>query len=392
MLLMVEYALVGTAKVRGAFDVFSNVEVLEPPLHPQGGVGFKDGVGQIHQLGTLGFSAFQGIDNAVPINANNLLEAVPYIYECYETDRHLIIVMEYLSGETLDRAVTRLGAGNDLACRLFPPICDAVASIHERFDPPLIHRDLKPSNVIVQDSRAVLIDLGIARDFKEGAETDTLLFGTRSFSPPEQFGYKQTTVRSDVYALGMLLYFCLTGTIPSASTHDDRFPGSHISDKMREVLMRATEFDPDKRFAHTRALKSAFLQACAKVPDAVRGAAAGQTPASISKPERFSTLGKIWNVLLCTALALLIPSCIAAFLNPTPQNQTMPIWYNAFAFLVICPLLFISTAVLIADKRRLARRLPAWGKFGWKRWLASYGALVLILLCALTAVHALALS
>ncbi len=337
-------------------------------------------------------SAYQRIFDHQQHNANNLLEAVPYIYECYETDRHLIIVMEYLSGETLDRAVTRLGAGNDLACRLFPPICDAVASIHERFDPPLIHRDLKPSNVIVQDSRAVLIDLGIARDFKEDAETDTLLFGTRSFSPPEQFGYKQTTVRSDVYALGMLLYFCLTGTIPSASTHDDRFPGSHISDKMREVLMRATEFDPDKRFAHTRALKSAFLQACAKAPDDVRGAAAGQTPASISKPERFSTLGKIWNVLLCAALALLIPSCIAAFLNPTPQNQTMPIWYNAFAFLVICPLLFISTAVLIADKRRLVRRLPAWGKFGWKRWLASYGALVLILLCALTAVHALALS
>ncbi|AJC12700.1 hypothetical protein JI75_08600 [Berryella intestinalis] len=368
-------------------------------------------------------SAYQRIFDQQHSEADPL-ESVPHVYECYETDEHLIVVMEYLSGETLDRAVSRLGAGSDLACRLLPPICDAVASIHERFDPPLIHRDLKPSNVIVQDARAVLIDLGIARDFKEGAETDTLLFGTRSFSPPEQFGYKQTTVRSDVYALGMLLYFCLTGTIPSASTHDDRFPGADIPEPMRAVLMCATEFDPEKRFASARALKNAFLSACPAhpIPRKAPGLSApaadvaapspGNRPLAAApsgtrrnarralgrrfapkpaEPERFSILGKIWNGLLVASLFVLLLGCFSSFVNPTPQNQAMPIWHNAIGFLVVMPVLFASTALLIADKRRIAVRFPALRKLNWWKWIASYAVLAFALVCILGLIRVIAL-
>lgn len=88
---------------------------------------------------------------------------------------------------------------------------------------PVIHRDLKPSNIIVSGVRyaadagmtfssLVIIDLGIARVWRDGADADTVKFGTRSYAPPEQFGFGQTSVRSDIYALGALLFFCLTGT------------------------------------------------------------------------------------------------------------------------------------------------------------------------------------
>ena len=111
--------------------------------------------------------------------------------------------------------VATLGIGRGIAC--------AVGLLHGGLGEgaPVIHRDLKPSNVMVVGGKNglprsfVLIDLGIARTWREGAEADTTRLGTRSYAPPEQFGFGQTSVRSDVYALGAVLWFCLTGEDPA---------------------------------------------------------------------------------------------------------------------------------------------------------------------------------
>ncbi|MZJ26328.1 hypothetical protein GT516_00170 [Collinsella sp. BIOML-A4] len=89
----------------------------------------------------------------------------------------------------------------------------------------VIHCDLKPSNIIVSGVRyaadagmtfssLVIIDLGIAHVWRDGADADTVKFGTRPYAPPEQYGFGQTSVRSDIDALGALLFFCLTRTDP----------------------------------------------------------------------------------------------------------------------------------------------------------------------------------
>lgn len=156
-----------------------------------------------------------------------VFEHLPRVFECYPRDDELVVVMEFVEGETLQDLIYRLDPSIDLARVVFPLLCDAVCELHEKFDPPLIHRDLKPSNIIVSvdenpgssagdvrvsfgGARAcnvTIIDFGIAREVRVGAETDTAHFGTRDFAPPEQYGYGQTTASSDVYALGMLLFF-----------------------------------------------------------------------------------------------------------------------------------------------------------------------------------------
>lgn len=89
----------------------------------------------------------------------------------------------------------------------------------------MIHRDLKPSNIIVTGanytpddgltfSSLVIIDLGIARVWRDGADADTVKFGTRPYAPPEQYGFGQTSVRSDVYALGRPVVLLLDGSRP----------------------------------------------------------------------------------------------------------------------------------------------------------------------------------
>ena len=153
------------------------------------------------------------------------LPHLPRIVECLRQGDELVVVMEYVAGETLADAVTSAKDATDrlaLVRRVFPDLCDAVSELHELFDPPVIHRDLKPSNVMVSPGGVTLIDLGIARAYREGAEQDTTHFGTRAYAPPEQFGFGQTGVTSDVYALGMLLFFCLVGRDPT--------PGDRESD------------------------------------------------------------------------------------------------------------------------------------------------------------------
>lgn len=163
--------------------------------------------------------------------AGRRFEHLPRIVDCRRVGDELNVVMEYIEGETLGALVDRLGATPDYARELYPVLCDAVGELHAGFamagetSAPVIHRDLKPSNIIVTGanytpddgltfSSLVIIDLGIARVWHDGADADTVKFGTRPYAPPEQYGFGQTSVRSDVYALGALLFFCLTGVDP----------------------------------------------------------------------------------------------------------------------------------------------------------------------------------
>lgn len=199
---------------------------------------------------------------------------LPCVHECYVHDDEMVVVMELVEGETLKDLVYRLDSSVELAREVFPKLCDAARELHEGFNPPLIHRDLKPSNVIVSNvgssgdlavdlcsCKVTIIDFGIAREIRDGAEADTAHFGTRDFAPPEQFGYGQTTASSDVYALGMLLYFCLTETIPTAAVREAGFDDPRVPEALRRLIVQATSFDPAQRFNSARALKAAFENA-----------------------------------------------------------------------------------------------------------------------------------
>lgn len=189
------------------------------------------------------------------------LPHLPRLVECHRRDGDLVVVMELVPGETLGSAVAACGSREErlgLVARTFPDLCDAVSELHERLDPPVIHRDLTPGNVIVSAGGVTLIDLGIARSYREGAEQDTTHFGTRAYAPPEQFGFGQTGVTSDVYALGMLLLFCVTGREPTQRDRESGFHDTGLPEALRPVVRRATELDPSARYASVRELRDAF--------------------------------------------------------------------------------------------------------------------------------------
>ena len=186
---------------------------------------------------------------------------LPRIIDCYSLGEQDAVVMEFVPGRTLADELYETGPSLDAAKRLFPGICDAIAELHGRFDPPLIHRDIKPSNFMGEGDTVLVMNLGIARTYDKDAVCDTSHFGTRAYAPPEQFGYGQTDVRSDVYALGMLLFYLLCEETPAPSTVQGRLRAHGVPQSVLDVVAQATAFDPADRFGSVGAMRAAFMYA-----------------------------------------------------------------------------------------------------------------------------------
>lgn len=322
---------------------------------------------------------------------------LPRVFDCARTGDQLTVVMEYVRGETLGALVGRQADAAErlaLVRRIFPQTCDAVSELAERFDPPIVHRDLKPSNVMVSGGDVTLIDLGIARTFKEGAEQDTAHFGTRAYAPPEQFGFGQTSVRSDVYALGTLLFFCLTGREPNAREREHELEGAGLPEALRAVIVRATRLDPAERFASARELReaaeAAFLGARGTGPEAlVPMAAVPADPFSGFRRPRVGALlarvpewaGLVWDVVVVGIVAVLVAGCVMAVVDPTPQNAAWPLWYLVMSY-VCFGLAFLIAGYLVLDRRPLRREIPALARLTVSRetrlGLLAIGALLVV--------------
>lgn len=305
------------------------------------------------------------------------LPHLPRIVECYRHGDKNVVVMECVRGETLSERVARArtpGERLDLLSRIFPDLCDAVSELHERLDPPVIHRDLKPENVMVSGSGVTLIDLGIARLFREDGEQDTTHFGTRAYAPPEQFGFGQTDARSDVYALGMLLFFCLVGREPMPRDREEGFVAAGVPEALRAVVRHATELDPAARYGSARELGDAFLAALSQVGDTSTGERDALPPTSFDYPREVRLrapsglasllvrvprwAGVVWNTTVLLVCAVLVMGCVMAVVEPAPENAAWPAWYllwSYFAFLV--PELVIA-AYLLLDRRPVRRAIP----------------------------------
>lgn len=167
----------------------------------------------------------------------------------YRSEQMRCVLREYVPGETLSQLAKGRTFTEEDVIGIGVQLCDQLRSLHS-MEPPVIHRDIKPQNVVIRpDGTAVLIDFGIARVRTE-KDTDTVAFGTQGFAPPEQYGFKQTDARSDIYSLGILLYWLLH--------HETKVPQGSRSE-LEKVIARCVFFDPDKRFDSVERVKCALL-------------------------------------------------------------------------------------------------------------------------------------
>ena len=184
------------------------------------------------------------------------------IYELVRADDDLLMVMEFVRGETLDRLSQRIGPiPPDRAAYLIDRILSALEHAHRA---GVVHRDMKPANVMVTDGGGVkIMDFGIAR--VRGAEQMTVdgrLMGTPAYMPPEQVLGQDVDGRADLYSVGVLFYRLLTAALPfKADTAiammqrqilEPPMPmhvhGADLPDWCEPIVLRALAKAPEERF------------------------------------------------------------------------------------------------------------------------------------------------
>lgn len=169
---------------------------------------------------------------------------VPYVYDYFETSDGAYLLREYIEGQTLGEIVEKEGPlPLEKAVVLIEQLCGHLSRFHAA-NPPIIYRDLKPSNIVLQPSGdCYLIDLGTVRTYHENNSADTVFIGTSETAAPEQFGARQTDARTDIYALGVLFYYLLTGELKIQESSLQKIPS-----KAAKIIRTCTAFDPNDRY------------------------------------------------------------------------------------------------------------------------------------------------
>jgi uncharacterized membrane protein len=177
---------------------------------------------------------------------------LPSIHDYFTENGRWYLVMSFIPGETLHHYLLKNGGKLPVeeVLHIGIELCEVLAYLHSQ-QPPIIFRDLKPSNIMrTPDGQIYLIDFGIARHFKPGQMRDTAIFGSLGYAAPEQYGSAQTTPRSDIYSLGVILCQLLTGLRPSITPFSfSSFTSLDIivPPTLETLVMSMLEVDEDQR-------------------------------------------------------------------------------------------------------------------------------------------------
>lgn len=183
---------------------------------------------------------------------------IPLLADVFEEDEWLIIIKEYMPGSTLDRYFHDYtmkhqctGLPFETVIDIGMKICTIIKYLHELPEHPIIYRDMKPGNIIIDDIGEIsLIDFGISRFFDRSKEHDTEYLGTKGFASPEQYGFKQSNELTDVFGIGAVLYFLLTGDDlgkPPYRINGLRSKRNDVPQKLTSIIEKACSISMDNR-------------------------------------------------------------------------------------------------------------------------------------------------
>lgn len=171
---------------------------------------------------------------------------LPTVYEVAEKDGENLVLEEFIQGDTLGFLLQGALFSTRETRRIAMQVCRALWVLHSL---GAVHRDVKPENIILRGDEAVLIDFDAARLHKPEHDTDTQILGTTGFAAPEQYGLSQSDIRTDIYAMGILINVMLTGEHPSKKL---------AGGKMGRIVDRCTHVNPQRRYQNVLRLMEAL--------------------------------------------------------------------------------------------------------------------------------------
>jgi len=214
------------------------------------------------------------------------------------TEGNLYFVMEYIDGTNLREILRGPGLDVDQVLAVVGQLCDALQEAHRL---GIVHRDIKPENVLVTKAGYIkLADFGLARPVAEGTDFVTSIpavLGTPAYMAPEQYG-GEADQRSDIYALGVMLYEMLTGKRPHGAFD---LPSAKVQVDVRidQVVLRALQSEPERRYQEAGDMKTDVDRIRSTPPPAPPPPVAPpQSAAPARSPNRWPIYAAVAGILL----------------------------------------------------------------------------------------------
>jgi predicted Ser/Thr protein kinase len=295
------------------------------------------------------------------------------VYDFGQAGSLHFFIMEYVDGPNLRQLEATGKLSPREALRIIPQVCEALQFAH---DEGIVHRDIKPENVLVdKKGRVKIADFGLAKLLDQRPQGFRLtgtkdVMGTPHYMAPEQVENPQAVDhRADIYSLGVLFYELLTGELPLG-----RFgpPSSRVQDvkidvRLDEVVLRALEREPDRRYQQASQVKTDLENiagSAGRTPPLVSAAGAARMPEvdRIRKEVRAPAIGLLaagilnW-IVLPLVMALVLPAFAAARAHvgqmQTPALTQIAIWVLLTTPFVLCTLMIFAALKMM--------RLEAYG-------------------------------
>lgn len=264
------------------------------------------------------------------------VDNIPEIFLLVEDVDGLIVIEEYIHGRTLADILNTEGVlEEERAVNIIQSVLNILKELHGRSQ-PIIHRDIKPQNIMISNDGIVkLIDFNAAREEKHSTQ-DTYFMGTVEYAAPEQYGFGQSDVRTDIYACGIVLNRMLTGQLPKEKLYEG---------KLGKIIKKCVQLERDKRYRSVGELMKAL--------NSVRRSqysAGGWLPVGF----RTNTLWK--SILALIGYGTIILVSIGGTWHDEDGNPVKAeerIVYNTLVFVIL-----IGYVLIIGNYRGVRDRLP----------------------------------
>ena len=196
------------------------------------------------------------------------------VYDVGEEEGQHYIVMEYIEGKTLKQLLQKRGSLTlSEVIDIMNQLSDGLAHAHDAY---IIHRDIKPQNIMIEDNGLIKItDFGIAMALNSTQLTQTnSVMGSVHYLPPEQANGKGSTIKSDIYSLGILMYELLTGSVPFRGDNAVEIALKHLKEKVpsirrqnptipqsvENIVLKATAKNPKNRYDSIKDMRNDLLE------------------------------------------------------------------------------------------------------------------------------------
>ncbi|MGV8981748.1 serine/threonine-protein kinase [Clostridium sp.] len=186
------------------------------------------------------------------------------IVDIFYENNYLYMVQDYVEGQTLKEYVKVNGKMQmEEICSITSDLCDIIGYLHNQ-NPAIIYRDIKPSNIMITpNEKVVLIDFGISKVYKSDTDKDTRSAGSNGYAAPEQYGLGKCCKQTDIYGIGMLIYFMVKGKTPNTGVEpliDENYE-EDIDRKLKAIIQKCVKINIADRYSSVEVLKKEILEA-----------------------------------------------------------------------------------------------------------------------------------